>query len=591
MGSREYFIERYGNEYIKLIEHLESLITQQETGYDRFLAVGYEAGIGKSVETDRILSEYTNKHGDFGRKFLLVKRFVNDVTRSASCMNDNSTAGIPIALGITHDNWGEVQKGLVQIEMYPVVIITHSRYFRLSQDPYTREYFERGRHTLIIDEQLELPIYSYSEQLYREMMGFLPSRKLQAGLLKVSEGLANEITGLQLNKDPNRIFKARPQVDLELVKEFEADFNANYHHFKKESNRSKVDNFVKFLHCCIDSNECLFNNGRLATYNRKAVRWKLSNNLILDANAGIDRRYFYAPDIVVECPPKIIDHSDTTLYQVDFNTSKNSINSYGKSFFSKVCKLITDRLGTDDKTLIVTHYPHESQTINCLKELGHSNIGIGDKYADEKIAVAHFGAIIGQNYWRDFNKVWVIATPNFPYEVYPLQWIFFKGSPIRTHKLTMGKTTQGYSFHYAEFEDIRQGSVPSEIYQAIMRINREGRLKSEIYVVNDKLDVVKKVIQQLKNVKVGETIQLDVKKPKDENVPQKDTKASKFVNCIKGLSPGKYHKSYIYEKLGWKNDGHISDYLKDDEIAKMYAAGLIDWNQHYIIINPRTVAK
>lgn len=591
MTSREYFIERYGNEYIKLIEHLESLINKQVTGNDHFLAVGYEAGIGKSVETDRILTEYTNKHGDFGKKTLYVKRFVKDVIRSVTYMNDNSTTGGPIALGITHDNWGKVQNDLAQIEMYPVVIITHSRYFRLSQEPHTRQFFERGRHTLIIDEQLELPIYSYSEQLHREMMGFLPSRKLQAGLLRVSDGLANEITKLQLNKDPNRIFKASPQVDLELIREFEADFKANYHHFKKESNRSKVDNFIKLLYCCLDSNICLFNYGRLATYNQKAVRWKLSNNLILDANAGIDRRYVYAPDIVVECPPKIIDHSDTTLYQVDFNTSKSHLNSYGKSFFNKVCKLITERHGTDDKTLVVTHYPHERQIVNCLKELGHTDIGVGDKYSDESIAVAHFGAIIGQNYWRNFNKVWVVATPNFPYEVYPLQWAFFKGLPIRNHSLKMGKTTQGYSFHNADFEDIRLGSVPSEIYQAIKRINREGRLKSEIYVVNDKPDVIKKVIEQLKNVKVGETIQLDVKKPKDENAPRRDTKVNKFVNFIKGLSPGKYRKRDIYEMLGWEYDGHISDYLKDKEIVKMHDAGLISWDHHHVIINSRTVAK
>ena len=517
MESREYFIERYGNEYTKLIEHLESLITKQETGINYFLAVGYEAGIGKSIETDRILTEHTNKHGDFGKKTLYVKRFVKDVIRSATYMNDNSSTGSPIALGITHDNWGDVQKDLSLIEMYPIVIITHSRYFRLSQDAYTRQYFERSRHTLIIDEQLELPIYSYSEQLYREMMGFLPSRRMQAGLLTVSEGLSNEITILQLNKNPNRIFKANPQVDIELVKEFEADFLANFHHFKNESNRSKVDNFIKFLYCLAfpNPNVCLYNYGRLATYNREASRWKLSNNLILDANAGIDRRYFYAPDMVVECPTKLIDHSDTTLYQVDFNTSKSNIHKFGKSFYSKVCKLIVDRHGPADKTLIVTHYHDEWQVVNCLKELGHTQIGIGDKYIDEKIAVAHFGAIIGQNYWRDFNTVWVIATPNFPYEVYPLQWAFFKNSPIRNHRLAMGKTKQGYSFHNAAFEDIRQGSLPSEIYQAIKRINREGRLHSKIFVVNNNKDVVEKVIAQLKNVQVGETIPLEIEQSKD----------------------------------------------------------------------------
>ena len=586
--TREYFIERYGDEYLDKIKHLEALIIELETGEHHFTVVGCEAGIGKSVETDRIISEYINRHGNSGRKFLLVKRFVADINQSTHYINKNSTINEPIALGISHDNWKEIELKPEQIPMYPVVIITHSRYFRLSQEPNYRQYFERARHTLIIDEQLDLPVYSFSGQLFQEMYSSLPSHTLVTKLLAVCQGLFTEITRLRHIKANNFILKANPQVDIKLVKEFEDDYRANFYQFKNESARSKVENFIKLLHS-LQSNVCLYNNGRLSTYNKFVDRWKLSNNLLLDANAGIDRRYKYASDFVVDCPDKIIDHSGTTFHSVFFNTSKSNIGKVKDTYYDKVCGLIKQRHDPKDKTLIVTHYQHEKYLINSLRNHGVDRIGMGECSNHEEISSAHFGAIIGQNHWRDFNKVWVIASPNLPMEVYPLHWAFFKQSPIRNHSLQMIASPGKYSFKNRAFEDIRHGCQVCEIYQAIKRINREGHLTSEIYVVNKNKDILNEVIAQLKNVNVGEAMTLDVERPKDKKTtPAKENKTIQFVKFVKGLGPGNYKKQEIYNLLGWKSDGHLSDYLNDKAIQEMRQSGLIDWDHFTITIPPRT---
>lgn len=591
MTTREYFIERYGDQYLDKIKHLKDLIIELETGKHHFTAVGYEAGIGKSIETDRIVTEYVNKHGDFGRKFLLVKRFVADINQSINYMNKNSTLDGPIALGISHDNWKELQLNLEQIQMYPVIIITHSRYFTLSQEPHFRQYFERERHTLIIDEQLELPIYSFSEQLYQEMNGALPSHTIVPKLQAVCQGLFTEITRLRHVKANNHILKANPLVNIRLVEEFEDDYRANFYQFRNESARSKLENFIKFLYS-LESNVCLYNNGRLSTYNKFTYRWKLSNNLLLDANAGIDRRYKYASDFAVDCPDKIIDHSGTTFYPVVFNTSKSNIHKVKNNYYDKVCELIKQRHDQNDKTLIVTHYQHEKDLINSLRNHGIDQIGVGDRYKNGDIAIAHFGAINGQNHWRNFNKVWVIASPNLPMDIYPLQWAFFKQSPIRNHSLQMIAAPGKYTFKNRAFEDIRHGCQVSEIYQAIKRINREGHLTSEIYVVNKNKDILNEVIEQLKDVKVGEAIVLDVERPKDEKTaPAKENKTVQFAKFIKRLSPGKYKKKEIYDMLDWKSDGHLSGYLKDKDIREMRQAGLIDWDHFSITILPGPTIK
>jgi len=76
----------------------------------------------------------------------------------------------------------------------------------LAQDSFTRGYFTEGRHTLIIDEAVHIPTYSFSELEYREILNILPVT-LHQGLGAVCAGLFKEINKLEQLKSGNRLLK------------------------------------------------------------------------------------------------------------------------------------------------------------------------------------------------------------------------------------------------------------------------------------------------------------------------------------------------------------------------------------------------
>jgi hypothetical protein len=97
------------------MKQLKKQITEQETGKEKITAKGIEAGLGKSIETNSIVTNDVNEHKAFGRKYCLVKPFISDVIRSTAFMNDNSKINGTIALGVTHENWDEIRQNLDQI--------------------------------------------------------------------------------------------------------------------------------------------------------------------------------------------------------------------------------------------------------------------------------------------------------------------------------------------------------------------------------------------------------------------------------------------------------------------------------------------
>lgn len=578
-------------EFKSQIEHLAKLITKGQTGRGKFVVLGVEAGVGKSRESDSIIAEYFNNTDPdkLDRKFLIVKRFVEDADRSANDINSYGWNRM-IAVSITHDNWKKYQEDLTLLQTYPVVIITHSRYCRLCQNPQLRKYFEQGRNTLILDEQMDIPVFSFSKRTYKEIIASLPSH-LDPKFITLCDGLFKLITELKQGKVSNRLVKvkAKPEYELEQLLEFEHDVSANWFHFNDEA-RSKVSNFISFLKSLDGKNLCLYNNERLSAFYGNSERWTLENNIILDANAEIDKRYYHAKDIEVIGFPKIFNHSDTVFHPVDFNASKSNIWKT-TNYYEEIAKGIEEKHDYRHKTLIVTHKQNETKLINCLKSVGLEDIGRGEKYNDEEIAVAHFGAIIGKNYWREFNQVWVIASPNIPMEIYPLYWCYFAQSTIRTHKLAMVGSAGKYQFKNTIFEDIRFGCMVSEVYQAIKRINREVTMYAEMFVVHGDPAVFDAVMDQLKNVKVGEAVQLGIEyKQTDKQSEPKESKASKLAALLRTLPPRGYLKDELYVLLGWKKDGNMSKYLKDKEIIEMEMAGLIKIEHKWIVVNARTAA-
>jgi len=206
------------------------------------------------------------------------------------------------------------------------------------------------------------------------------------------------------------------------------------------------------------------------------------------------------------------------------------------------------------------------------------------------IAVAHFGEIIGKNHWKDFNNVWIIASPNIPVEVYPLYWCFFAQEPIGDESLLLKTPDGSFGFRENKFEEIRIGCLVSDIYQAIKRIDREVKKQSQVYVAVLNDEVVSQVRNQLENVMVGETIELDVeykdgKKAKEPRI----TKARQMMSLLSKIGPRLYQKSELYSSLGWNPNSKTGRVWDDPEIRQMESAGIIKIGHSTVIKNDTTL--
>lgn len=575
--------------YKKQMKHLAELITKGQIGKGKFVVLGIEAGVGKSRETDRAIARYLNNVNEWDRKFLLVKRFNEDVYESAKrincfCKNHH------VAIGITQDEWKQFlrEQDFSRIEMYQVVIITHVRYRSLSQKSheYYRTFFEKDRHTLVVDEQLEVPVLHYNDHTFGQISACLPY-EFKDMIDRLCKPLQAELERCNLEKKNNYLLKAFPVVEKRLVSEFQE--RVNDHHFLNDNSKNTVRTFIDFLNN-IETTTCLYNpafagkGARISALCLRLDRWTLENNIILDASAGLDKRYRFANDMQVDIQPNFVDHFKFTFNHVRFNPSRANKNQ-SEDFYPKITALIREKHFTKDKTLVVTH-KYDEKTV--IKHLEQNGFVFGNNRKGRDIAVAHFGEIIGKNHWKDFNNVWIVASPNIQVEVYALYWSFFAQKAITDENLCIKKDGK-FGFTEDKFEEIRKGCLASDIYQAIKRIDRDVKKQSQIYIVASDDEVVTKVRNQLKNVKVGETIELDVKykdgKKKDEpgRRGRKSNRITEMRNLLLyKLEPGEHQKKDLYLKLGWKPNGQTGSIWTKPEITELEDKGVITINKHAI---------
>lgn len=573
-NTHEHFIKIYGEKYLSKINHLRRRILEYETGENKFVVLPLEAGIGKSLQTNRIIAEYLSEKTsaqlsqaimfNHYRRFLIVKFFIEDVLDCEKQINQH--CGRNVAVGITSQNWNQFKDNIDSLIFYPVVVITHERYLRLSRDEKMKLAFADGRHTLIIDEMINIPTYTFSETEYRRMENILPI-SLHQILIDLCYPLFEKINQLRQQKPGNRLVKCRLQLNPKLLRQFKAEVEAQTFQPK---DLSEVQKFIETLEV-IHHHVSLYNNGRLTSYNPELKHWGLKNNIILDANGQIDKQYKYDQSVVIDRQTPVLTHENWTLHHVPFNSSMSNIKRT-ENYFEQICKTIVGRKKPTDKTLVVTQLKLKDELMNHLEQQGVQDI-----------AIAHFGDIIGKNEWRDYTQVWIIANPLIPMEIYPLRWSIASQRKITCHSLEMvaekGKKGR-LAFKNKDFEQIRFGCIVSELYQAIKRINRDNTRKAEVFLVNADTDVLKELCKHLKGIRMGEVIQLDVRCQTEKSA--KKDQADLLVEYLTGLHQGRYSKSEIREAVGIdkKNFARV---LKNDKVKKLEWAKMIEITTRQII--------
>jgi hypothetical protein len=556
------------------IERLEFLITQNESN-ENFVVYGLEPGAKKSFLTDQIIAK--NYETAYSRTFLIAKKFKTAVQESVNRINEQSHH--VIATGITSDNWGEFQGSLSILPHIPVIVITHERYLNLSLNPEIQSFFEHNRHTLIIDEFLAPPTITFSEYEHNKIINYLQSRTLRNELDNLCDSFFSEVTFRR--GDKSKIIACSPSIDIERLSEFKKKVSANRNAIMFPNLVMEYLDGLKTLSRC----HCYHYGGRITAYDERIKLWGLKNNIVLDANAGIDKRYNCSPVMILDVQPKINDFSNSKIRIVSLNSSKAG-KKLIVDYHEKIAQAIRLCKSNDDKTLIVCHKEEENELlIPQLIQQGFS-VGIGDAYDGEDLAVAHFGDILGKNQWRDFNQVWCIATPNLTIEAYVLFRDFFLNIGRREDEISTCRKQGGYGFHDEELEDIRIGYLVGEIYQAVRRIDRNNQHGSEIYLVTKSQRVIDDLIRQLPGIQTGDPIDLGVEF-NNENASNKvtDEKARQLADLLLSLPTNDYTKKFLREQLGWKDASNFHIYFNHKFVQDLVTEGIIE------SVNARTIRR
>lgn len=255
---------------------------------------------------------------------------------------------------------------------------------------------------------------------------------------------------------------------------------------------------------------------------------------------------------IIDRQSNIIDHSNSSITNVKFNSSKRNIKKNESDYLKEITKLIKEKHKPNKRVLIVCQKDIAGEGL--IKELntqGYMDISLGDTYNDEILCVNWFGNLIGKNTWKDFEQIWIIGTPNLPMELYFIKLCQTTGNEFsRTNLQMVSNGKNKYSFKNKDMKNVADSHIVSTFYQSIKRIQRNSNPAADIYIVSNDDHVFNETVKQLKNIKVNDSIQLDLKsKTEATEVLVKSDQTNTIIEHLLSKSPGTYSKAEICEEL------------------------------------------
>lgn len=560
LSFKDQYSERYGSTYIEKMNYLVKVITEYKTGQNVFNVFNFETGLGKSFTVDRVLSTLINEHWDNEQKFLIVKRFNDESNKSVSFVEDESWFVKGSSLAITHENWSEYRLKMDHLHRTKFIYISHQRYISFCENEELREEITKGRDTLIIDEKILFPVYTYNDKRFIKLLEILPYG-LRDSLTKVCKPLNDYIALQQVSKNTNKVLTHKFKIHPATIKNFTDSVKLALANktISDSDERNTVYDFINELQMFYGS-QCVYNSGNISTHHPKHKHWGLNNNIILDASAEIDGTYQSNTDkYKVLNQTRIIDHEDCTFNVIKFNSAKSKVIKYSKEYFSEVANRIKDNQAEGDKVLIVGHKDfaqrihNELAKIHCEQDIW---IDKRDKetdpdYSNQSIAISWYGNLIGKNWAGDFTQVWLLSTPNIPLEQYLIHFLHYSDDKIGNKSTEVIKGR----FKNEKFKAIQKGYIAAEMYQAIKRVQRVANPKGEFFIVSNDEELVSDILSQIKNASVNKVIELDfVKAEEEKKAQQKQTnkkhdQVDMFIDYILSEKKGFYNKSDITKQL------------------------------------------
>lgn len=457
----------------------------------QFIVFDYEAGLGKSLYAQELMSESVER-------ILYVQRFSKNNALRETADRINKTAGSNIAVAYTGEDTRKKKVRKKKLEAR-VLCITHKMYIQICRG--IHQDLLQNRTILIIDEYpdlLEHIVISKKEigQLFTDVFHYGNTDELAFQLRELLYKYSHD-SEMILNREMKF-------VDFrELTfRNYAEIINQILDKIAQKGKGEDYDLLFKFQQLLINGG--YFYQGAFHTIDSTINFAMLECNIILDANGGYDYRYNLSKRFKVIHQEKYLDYSQAELYHYELNTSKRSLQSY-----LNLTETILKKLNFKEckGVLFVTE---KAQVENVKMEIeGYFDENFEDiqKRLSVNLSVGYFGALTGINDFRLYDKVVVLKTPNFNYETYVMNnFIYNTFEGILNENIPI--------FENKAVETIRLSTVAGEIYQAVRRIARDSPGDAQIHIVNDNQEIINTILEQMPGIKYFQQ-QIHVLKSKD----------------------------------------------------------------------------
>jgi len=544
------YIKEYGKKYIEKIGYLYDLIFNKSSGEDYFNVVNFEAGLGKSKYTDAILRWHIENQWAKKDKFLVIKRFNEEAISSAEYIQQANPFLVNLTAVVTADTWKKHwRQHSNNLKQATIIFISHKRYIDLCLNDKDRAIFTEGRTTLIIDEKINFPIYTYTYDSYSNVRGLVKYHNSKL-FDEVCEPL-NLI--LEDYKKIKKCFKVAPKVKKKKLEDFRFMIESELKDTNSIDKKRKLSDFLDTITNLYDEKtQAVINHTKICTLNRKHKHWGLQNNIILDASAKIDGVYHVNPKFQLSKQTPFIDHKDSKFIHFDVKSSQSEIEKNKHAYIDKLTDNIIHRHKENDRTLIVIHKRFSKAIYDMLSIKVGKILVWKDKdnkesdpdYDNQQYAISWYGNLIGKNWASDFTQCWIAGTPNIPNNNYLIQYMQYADKPLGKRSLN----TYQNKFKNDSFRAIQEGYVAAEIYQSLKRIQRNPKPIGEFFIVNKDEELIVSILSQIKGASISEKYEFKI--AEQEEKPK--TKIDMIADYIIAQVALKQDKEHI-EKMEVRN--------------------------------------
>lgn len=535
------------------LKHLDDVITNEDYWCDnKFRVMNNEAASGKSIQTKRSIAKLATTTD---KKIIYIQMFANkdskeqDIKELEETVNDiNKSAGEDIAGYLCSKNQKLHKKILSEKQ---VICITHKRYLEICKSCKNSNLISNA-DILIIDEFPNLfESFYVSELELTRLQGFtLITDKEKHDIEEMVTFINGKLNELKdkYGKAEMRIINLQKLDIKKYIKVLETIIqNA------EEDNRiahKKIIDIAKriiglFSHSSVYTIEQIGSKKYPMLYSFHYVNYILAkkNNIILDANGSFDMRYKLRPNLFkLDNQSKVFDYSSSIINMYPIATTKTALRRY-KNILLDVCNHISNLelpkdFDSKNKHLIITDINTEDTLTDSQKEIYDIMCNID---------IAHFGALIGKNDWKNYNNAWIIKTPFYSWTQYILQYLFYSEQNLNGNvscKIVnkKGNYNTYQIFKNDEFNKFKNSIVLGEYYQALKRIARDGRECTFNVFLADEC-ILNMLVTQFKNIENGHkndvAINLYVKK-EIKKIPKNNDRIEQIKDyIIKAKNDGK----------------------------------------------------